>query len=62
MSIIGWAFSLCVFLLLVLAWCVWVVARDQRNRGMRVKNCEVERERVTITLPSFAMRDFKERT
>jgi hypothetical protein len=36
--------------------------RDRRNRGRRVTNGEVYRERVTIGLPDNWLRDFKDRT
>jgi hypothetical protein len=49
-------FLLCVA---IVAWCV---IRDRNLRGTRVTNEELSRERVTISLPNFCMRDFKNRT
>lgn len=53
--------SVILFLLCALV-VVWCIGRDRSLRGMRVTNGEVQRENVTITLPSFALRDFKDRT
>jgi hypothetical protein len=45
--------------------CVAIVVicevRDRANRGMRVSNGQVYRERVTKTLPDNWLRDFHER-
>lgn len=59
---LGWAYALMALLALILALCAWVVWRDARLRGQRIDRKKWVRERVTISLPSFAMRDFKNRT
>ena len=56
---IGCAIGLFVICAVILAWCC---IRDMRLRGVRVSNREIERERITITMPSFALRDFKNRS
>lgn len=41
---------------------LFCVLRDRSLRGMRISNNEIQREQITITLPSFALRDFKDRS
>jgi len=61
----NWSPAFAWIALILFALCVGIVAyfplRDRRLRGIRISNREINRERVTITLPNWAMRDFKER-
>lgn len=45
----------CLGILLYFPW------RDRHLRGRRIKNREIERERITRSMPNFALRDFKDR-
>jgi hypothetical protein len=48
-------------ILLCAAVVLWPEMRDRKNRGMRVRNGEVYRERITRTLPDNWLRDFADR-
>lgn len=55
------AWSAVGLILICVAIVAFCVLRDRSLRGRRISNQEIQRERITITLPNFAMRDFKDR-
>lgn len=56
----GWLGALSLLCLAVIALCAYVVLRDRSLRGIRISNQEIQRERVTISIP-FIDRDYKDR-
>lgn len=66
MNAVGWVPALCWSAVGLFLICVAIVAycvvRDRQLRGgRRISNEEIQRERITISIPNFALRDFKER-
>jgi uncharacterized membrane protein len=50
-----------VLLVLCIGICAVCALRDRSLRGTRISNEEIQRERITLSLPNFAMKDFKDR-
>lgn len=60
-AVMGWMGALSLLCLAVIALCAYLVWRDHSLRGMRISNAEIQRERVTISIP-FIDHDYKDRT